>query len=826
MPSPIKRYRVRLTGTVPDDVAPTIAHRVQPEGVRIRLTKPPPIDTPTEIYLHYGDGRVALVGRGWVSSVDGRDTSFEVEWTSQSDPELLRVLFPYSDYFRPETVSSASSDSTEEVPVQQVWAAQQGHIERSAKIGKASLDPEQSQTFIPSMTLVAEALDNLIQSTDIASDPVAARLDTPTRTSPDLFRVQDEASAGLDVHLQTRSSSMDNYLPTTSEPMASSQGSRATPLPKSGTHHGWLGRSHLEPGIEVIASAHMDAPEANRHLPKRVDASSTQTHHEDHLRFNTEVTPFLVSEDIDLALEDDFVSYVDGESARVSVNKIELESSKAPSVHDLIDDLPSMGEKRRRLSADLNVPVGELFAIDVGAFSVSIAKAEAGDAAKLVELDGFGQELPAVAALATGSETLVGLPALVRLKDQPECAVVGIHHLLGQTPWSKISRQLSARFGWVPVANASGRLGIKVGERTSTPEFLMGRLLKTAADAANIQFVRPSNRIVLTCPTAFGAHQRAALVLAAEDVGLCVEELISASLAVLVHYVGLNHRGLARHILVVGFVAGSLDAAVIRAERRTFSVLASAGSVDGETAVDRWLHDPSSSTTLIQDHYQLAIEQIRAAIKRAGLATDEIDEIILWGEHAEPLADPVSSLCRSTYVLLGRDAVALGAAEVARSRDMDTYQLQLADVTIASIAVGSGDGQVQVIVPRGTPFPAFGETRFSLYPSAPAEILLLQGEGPVVDMCEPFGRLYLEGLPGDRSGVFTFKLRLCLGDLGQADIQVVDVESGCPVPVRFEAMVSAESVAKLLSEPTGEIWTGHESVRRSFFGWLRKKLLA
>ena len=147
VPSPIKRYRVRLQGTEPADVASSIAHRVQREGVRIRLNTPPPIDTPTEIYIHYGDGRVALAGRGWVSAISGVDASFEVEWTQQSDPELIRFLFDSNERLLPiETVSlnrARRNKSTDE-PITE------------------SIETEQFKHFIPSMTLVAEALESLI----------------------------------------------------------------------------------------------------------------------------------------------------------------------------------------------------------------------------------------------------------------------------------------------------------------------------------------------------------------------------------------------------------------------------------------------------------------------------------------------------------------------------------------------------------------------------------------------------------------------------------------------------------------------------------------
>ncbi|MEL6185980.1 MAG: Hsp70 family protein, partial [Myxococcota bacterium] len=71
----------------------SIGHRLEPEGMRMRLDEPPELDTPVEIELTYDDGRIALLGIGWVSGVEPDDTHFELEWASASDQGLLQELF-------------------------------------------------------------------------------------------------------------------------------------------------------------------------------------------------------------------------------------------------------------------------------------------------------------------------------------------------------------------------------------------------------------------------------------------------------------------------------------------------------------------------------------------------------------------------------------------------------------------------------------------------------------------------------------------------------------------------------------------------------------
>lgn len=118
MSAGVKRYRIRLEVRDGAELEAVIGHRLEPEGMWMKLGNPPALDTLVEVIVHFGDGREALVGSGWVSEHSEHETHFELEWVDGAEPGLADRLFKRTIEDRPALTLDdlESPDEVELVP--------------------------------------------------------------------------------------------------------------------------------------------------------------------------------------------------------------------------------------------------------------------------------------------------------------------------------------------------------------------------------------------------------------------------------------------------------------------------------------------------------------------------------------------------------------------------------------------------------------------------------------------------------------------------------------------------------------------------------------
>lgn len=813
MSSPIRRYRLHLNGIGPAEVVREIVHRIQPEGIWLPLRRPPPIDTPAEIFIHYGDGPLALLGRGWVSHSNGNDTFFELEWTPDSDQALTRHLFGERDTTQP-TVRLSELEASGDL----AWTGDNwdNHI-------VADLDA----VFLPS---------------ESGSSPV----EPPVPTEPistDLFRLPQNSDRPTLADLIKRAEA------DLAEASTIQQGLRRCVSPERRVTEDSVPMSVAFDVQDEIAAgeSRSESLDSLDVASATITADAVSPREETKQRFSN-VEPEKVAERWDGktrpaeegALFDPPAAEGWLSSGSSSFDRIEFVVS--PPVDDLLADLPAL-PKRRRSSADFNVPCGAIFGVELGTSAVTFAIAQGGQAPRVLELSGMGHSLPAVAAMPPLSETLVGASALEAMVDHPRCGIQGVHRLLGLSYWSSMVPTLSAKLDWMAVEGNNARVSAQVGDRVAGLDVLVGKLLRAGVEAARVHLSPDANRIVLTCPTIFRPQQRASLVAAAEDVGLCVEALVPNCLAAVVQHCGLHYRGPKQCILVVGLDAGALDIALVEVQGRQFSVLASGGDgyvggFDGPSALEQWRANRSleewdvaysNEPELWVPLADKVLFFVREVCERAQVSPPDVEELILFGAQSrEPqLAQRLQEFfdsCRLT--LLELDVVALGAAEIGRSLDLDDHEVQLLDRTVSSLGLGHQGGQMSVVVPRDTLFPAFGEGRMQLAAHLPPEILLFEGDASHVEDCDPYGRVILEGLPMEREQNIELVIRVCVGEQGQVDFQAIDASNGSLIAHSLELSLPPDHIDRVLFDDSGRTWVSQAEAHNGILGWLRKKLRA
>ena len=900
MDSRIKRYIMRLRGSEPSSVRDAVGDRIRADGIRMRIVRPPPVDTPIELQIHYGNGRVALAGYGWVSSVDGLEAQFELEWTDQSDPGVISALF--ADRNPPlKAIHLAELEVPEEVPLVPAWdtsslefihpdlgwaLAQVPDDDRTERaLRPRELEPQASiQAEDTSTPLPETYIEDLEEYT--STDDERRRRERDTSSLTDVAESKLETSEPLDLDLSSDIFDISTF----------NGHSEAARRPSTGPLVADLGAAYIQESTAAeVPTEPIHAFDARSKLAESFLPETPLA-----------LTDILEQIEADLAahaLESQVSKPVEDDAFELDSDAIELEAEISgiatippaePSLTPLPDasrpeasgrttesrdpstdqvSISSLGGREIPLpeprsiegeNSDLNVlpvrsdPTGPVLAIDIGTSTTIVAVAQGGDEARVLRLEDQSASMPSVVALVPNGTMIAGVPALRALARDPSCGVVGVRRLLGRSFWTASVQRLESQLGWTPVAGTLGHVCARVGGRDYSLEFIVAELVRRGVARSVQDLGTFSNRAVLTCPTYYGARQRAALMNAAEQAGVYVEAIVSSCLAAAVHQVGANYRGPPRKLCVLSLAAGALEVALIKVQPRAFEVLSSGGNallggIDFDAAAVRLLANStelSGVTTqellespevvqrvdsrIVDDEAALwakaldiALSMIRDVCRRGGVGPADVDQVLIIGgrAHGPDVLQRFEDFFKKPCQTLEGTVVALGAAEIGRSLQLDFDRITVLDRIASSVVLGTPGGRVRPIIPRDAPFPAFGETRFQVRPNAPRELLLFEGDHAHIEGCEPFGRLCLDGLEDIRTAPSILDIRMCIGEAGGVDTQVIDVETSASVAHRLDPFLPPEHIARMISDASNEASLSDPSRGRGFMDWLKKKLL-
>jgi molecular chaperone DnaK len=396
--------------------------------------------------------------------------------------------------------------------------------------------------------------------------------------------------------------------------------------------------------------------------------------------------------------------------------------------------------------------------------------------------------LPSVVFLA-GEESFIGHKALERMILQPDRAVYGAKRFLGRPYASKEVQAFGHFFNYGLVPDQLGRTAGQVGDQVVALEMVSAQILAKLREMAEQELGETVSRAVVTVPAYFGETQRQAVRDAGRIAGLNVERILNEPTAAAVGY-GYG-RNMDKIILVYDLGGGTFDVTVLRIKGDTFEVLATAGDpfLGGTDFDDRMTEyvlsaferdndslraDPvavqrvrfavelakrqlSEATEteidlpyiaqreggpvhlkmkltrellerLTQDIVDRTMALVQEVLNRAGVAGDEIDDILLVGGQSrspqvrQRLSERFSK--KPTGGVHPTEAVAMGAAIVAEALHSN-LMVHMADILPTSIRVGRPDGSAELLIERGTRLPAQAD-----FDTAPGEIraVLLRGE--------------------------------------------------------------------------------------------------
>jgi molecular chaperone DnaK len=423
--------------------------------------------------------------------------------------------------------------------------------------------------------------------------------------------------------------------------------------------------------------------------------------------------------------------------------------------------------------------IDEIVGIDLGTTNSEIALYREGRP----EILGDEQDrliLPSVVGLSEGGDLLVGEAARNQFLLYPERTIRSIKRRMGSDAQ------------------------VRLGERDYTPQEISAIILSRLKEIAERRLGRPVRKAVITVPAYFSDAQRQATREAGEIAGLEVARIINEPTAAALVYEAAQHQG--KRILVYDLGGGTFDVSVVRIEEGVVEVISSHGNnhlggddfdhkivehvlehlkikhgvdVAGRPQVmARILRSAEDAKKRLSDHPYARIAEeyladkdgtpvnldlelsrldyeamimpfieetlgaIHIALESAGLASSQVDEILLVGGATRtPLirrrlaeafgTDPRGEVDPDLCVAMG---AAIQGAAIAGT-EVSAVLVDVTPYTFGTSALGELDGELYPykyvpIIPRNTPIPVRRSEAFHTVTDqqSSVDVRIFQGE--------------------------------------------------------------------------------------------------
>jgi molecular chaperone DnaK len=463
--------------------------------------------------------------------------------------------------------------------------------------------------------------------------------------------------------------------------------------------------------------------------------------------------------------------------------------------------------------------MAKVIGIDLGTTNSAMAVMEGGEPQIIENAEGRRTTPSVVAFNSKTDERFVGELARRQAITNPENTIYSAKRFIGRR-FDDVSvkddiKNVSFKLG----ALDGGDAGIVLDGKTSAPAEISAMVLRKLKEDAEAKLGETVDQAVITVPAYFNDSQREATKIAGQVAGLEVLRIINEPTAASLAY-GLDKEG-ERTIAVYDLGGGTFDVTILALGEGVFEVKSTNGDThlggdDFDMSLVDYLADEFKTENLIDlrddvsAHQRLRVEAERAkvelssvasteinlpfisadssgpkhlqstltrakleeltaalvdrtsvptkaALKDAGVAPGEIDEVILVGgmTRMPAVIEMVTQLFgkEPNRTINPDEVVAVGAAIQAGVLQGDVKDVLLLDVTPLSVGIETLGGVRTALIERNTTIPTSKTETFTTAADSQSsvEIHIVQGEREMAGDNTSIGRFTLDGiLPAPR----------------------------------------------------------------------------